>query len=40
MKRRRVGDVGGGDDIGGDGDVRVRSAEGEEVVGSRLAAAR
>ena len=46
MKRRRVGDgdVGGGGDVNGDvgddGDVRVRSAEGEEVVGSRLAAAR
>eukprot|EP00900_Chrysochromulina_parva_P006559 jgi/Chrpa1/15904/Chrysochromulina_OHIO_Genome00020960-RA len=43
MKRRRDGDVGGGDDIGGDGvngDVRVRSAEGEEVPWSRLAAAR
>ena len=43
MKRRRDGDVGGGDVIGGDGDerdVRVRSAEGEEVVWSRLAAAR
>ena len=46
MKRRRVGgdgDSGGGDVIGGDGDdsdVRVRSAEGEEVAWSRLAAAR
>jgi len=43
MKRRRVGDVGDGDDIGGDGvngDVRVRSAEGEEVAWSRSAAAR
>ena len=32
MKRRRVGDFGGDDDIVGDGvdgDVRVRSAEGE-----------
>ena len=30
MKRRRVGDAGGGDVNGGDdGDVRVRSAEGE-----------
>jgi len=43
MKRRRDGDVGGGDDIGGDGDngdVRVRSAEGEVVAWSRSAAAR
>jgi hypothetical protein len=41
MKRCRVADAGGGDDIGGDGDdgdVRVRSAEGEEVEWSRLAA--
>ena len=41
MKRRRVG--GGGDsddsdDVGDDGDVRVRNAEGEEVVWSRSAA--
>jgi len=46
MKRRRVGggvDSGGGDVIGGDGvdgDVRVRSAEGEVVAWSRSAAAR
>jgi len=46
MQRRRVGgggDVGGGDVIVGDGvngDVRVRSAEGEEVAWSRSAAAR
>jgi len=46
MKRRRVGgggDRGGGDVIGyvgDDGDVRVRSAEGEVVAWSRLAAAR
>jgi hypothetical protein len=46
MQRRRVGgggDVGGGDVIvgdGDDGDVRVRSAEGEEVAWSRSAAAR
>ena len=43
MKRCRVGDVGGGDDIvgdGNDGDVRVRSAEGEVVAWSRSAAAR
>ncbi len=45
MKRRRVGggDSGSGDVIGGDGDdgdVRVRSAEGEVVAWSRLAAAR
>ena len=41
MKRCRIGDVGGGDDIGGDdGDVRVRSAEGEVVAWSRSAAAR
>jgi len=43
MKRHRDGDVGGGDDIGGDGDdsdVRVRSAEGEVVAWSRSAAAR
>jgi hypothetical protein len=45
MKRRRVGggDSGSGDVIGGDGDdgdVRVRSAEGEEVAWSRSAAAR
>ena len=43
MKRRRVGDVGGGDDIigdGDDGDVSVRSAEGEVVAWSRSAAAR
>ena len=39
----RVGDFGGGDDIvgdGNDGDVRVRSAEGEVVAWSRSAAAR
>jgi hypothetical protein len=38
-----VWSVGGGDDIGGDGDdgkVRMRSAEGEEVAWPRLAAAR
>ena len=43
MKRCRVGDDGGGDDIigdGDDGDVSVRSAEGEVVAWSRLAAAR
>jgi len=46
MMDRRVssgGDSGGGDVIGGDGDdgdVRVRSAEGEEVAWSRSAAAR
>ena len=46
MKRRRVGgggDSGGGDVVvgdGDDGDVRVRSAEGEVVAWSRLAAAR
>eukprot|EP00900_Chrysochromulina_parva_P004631 jgi/Chrpa1/14169/Chrysochromulina_OHIO_Genome00018029-RA len=49
MKRCRDGDVGGGGDSGGgdvigyvgdDGDVRVRSAEGEVVAWSRLAAAR
>jgi hypothetical protein len=43
MKRRRVGggDSGGGDVNGCDGDdVRVRSAEGEVVAWSRLAAAR
>ena len=44
MKRRRVGgggDSDDGDDVGGDGtDVRVRSAEGEEVAWSRSAAAR
>ena len=43
MKRCRVGDFGGGDDIvgdGNDGDVRVRSAEGEVVAWSRSAAAR
>jgi hypothetical protein len=45
MKRRRVGGGGdsGGDVIGGDGDdgdVRVRSAEGEVFAWSRLAAAR
>ena len=43
MKRRRVGDVGGGDDFCGDGDigdVRVGSAEGEVVAWSRFAAAR
>jgi hypothetical protein len=44
MKRCRDGDVGGGGDSGGgagdDGDVRVRSAEGEEVAWSRSAAAR
>ena len=43
MKRCRVGDDGGGDDIigdGDDGDVSVRSAEGEVVAWSRSAAAR
>ena len=43
MKRHRDGVVDGGEDIvvGGDGDdVRVQSAEGEEVAWSRLAAAR
>ena len=43
MKRLRVGDVGGGDDIVGDsddGEVSVQSAEGEVVVWSRSAAAR
>jgi len=41
MKRRRDDDVGGGGGGGGaDGDVRVRSAEGEEVAWSRSAAAR
>eukprot|EP00900_Chrysochromulina_parva_P022070 jgi/Chrpa1/4497/Chrysochromulina_OHIO_Genome00014065-RA len=43
MKRCRVADAGGGDDIGGDDDdgkVRMRSAEGEEVAWSRSAAAR
>ena len=44
MKRIRDGDFGGGDDIvgddGNDGDVRVRSAEGEVVAWSRSAAAR
>ena len=44
MKRCRDGDVGGGGDViggaGDDGDVRVRSAEGEEVAWSRSAAAR
>jgi hypothetical protein len=39
MKRRRIGAVSGGDDVD-NGDVRVRSAEGEEVAWSRLAAAR
>ena len=38
MKRRRVGDVGGGG--GDDGFVRVRSAVGEEGAWSRSAAAR
>jgi len=44
MKRCRDGDVGGGGDSGAGagvyGDVRVRSAEGEEVAWSRSAAAR
>jgi hypothetical protein len=43
MKRHRDEVVDGGEDIvgdGDDGDVRVRSAEGEEVVWSRSAAAR
>ena len=44
MKRIRDGDFGGGDDIvgddGNDGDVRVRSAEGEVVAWPRSAAAR
>jgi hypothetical protein len=43
MKRFRVADAGGGEDIGGDGDdgkVRMRSAEGEEVAWSRSAATR
>jgi hypothetical protein len=43
MKRHRDGDDGGGDDMSGDGDdgdVRVRSAEGEVVAWSRSAAAR
>ena len=43
MKRLRVGDVGGGDDIVGDsddGEVSVQSAGGEVVVWSRSAAAR
>ena len=44
MKRRRIGgggNSGGGDVNSGDGDdVRVRSAEGEMVAWSRLAAAR
>eukprot|EP00900_Chrysochromulina_parva_P016114 jgi/Chrpa1/24503/Chrysochromulina_OHIO_Genome00025006-RA len=43
MKRYREDDFGGGEDIvgdGDDGDVRVRSAEGEEVAWSRSAAAR
>ena len=41
MKRRRVGDGGSGDVNGGDGDdVRVRSAGGEVVAWSRVAAAR
>jgi hypothetical protein len=43
MKRHRGDDFGGGEDIVGDGDdsdVRVRSAEGEEVAWSRSAAAR
>ena len=43
MKRHRDDVVDGGEDFvgdGDDGDVRVRSAEGEEVAWSRSAAAR